>query len=96
MLSTMRQAVQLAHTRPKIYFKLLSEETMPTWPQAEDESAVRIWVGQNCEETLVQNMFHCGWFQILEHLRPSLMSRVVIEQQLQSTVIIELPGPQES
>lgn len=69
---------------------------MPTWPQTEDESAIRIWVRQNCEETLVQNMFNCGRFQVFEHLWPSLMTCVVIEQQLQSTVIIKLPGPQEA
>lgn len=55
---------------------------MPTWPQTEDESAIRISVRKNCKETLVQNMFNCGRLQVLEHLWPNLSTGVVIEQQL--------------
>lgn len=41
-------------------------------------------------------MFYCGWLQVLEHLWPSLATPVVIDQKLQGTVIVKLPGPQEA
>lgn len=41
-------------------------------------------------------MFHCGRLQVLEHLGPGFTACVVVEQQLQGTVIVKLPGPQEA
>lgn len=68
----------------------------PTWPQAEDEPAVGIRARQDREEALVQDVLHRGRLQVLEDLRPGLVSGVVVEQQLQSAVVIKLPGPQEA
>lgn len=67
-----------------------------TWPETEDVSAVGVWLRQDCEKAQVQDVFHCGWLQVLEHLRPSLTACVVVEQQLHGSVIVELPGPQEA
>lgn len=90
----MRQQVGLDYTGLKCFRK--EEETAATWPQTQDEPAVRIRVWQNREEAQVQNMFNCGRFQVLEHFWPSFAACVVVEQQLQSAVIIKLPGPQEA
>lgn len=68
----------------------------PTWPQTEDVSSVGVRLWQDREKAQVQHVFHCGWLQVLEHLWPRLPARVVIEQQLQSTVVVKLPGPQEA
>lgn len=67
-----------------------------TWPETEDVSSVGVWLWQDREKAQVQHMFHCGWFQVLEHFWPSLTACVIIKQQLQGTVIVELPGPQEA
>lgn len=67
-----------------------------TWPETEDVSSVGVRLWQDREEAQVQDVFHCGRLQVLEHLRPSLSACVVIEQQLQGTVIVKLPGPQEA
>lgn len=69
---------------------------MPTWPQTEDVSAIGIRFRQDCEKAQVQDMFHCGWLQVLKHLRPCPSTCVIIEQQLQSAIVVELPGPQEA
>lgn len=68
----------------------------PTWTETEDVSSVGVGLRQDCEEAQVQDVFHCGWLQVLEHLRPGFTSRMVIEQQLQGPVVVELPGPQEA
>lgn len=68
----------------------------PTGPEKEDVSPFGIRPRQDREETQVQNVFDRGWLQVLEDLRPGLTARVVVEQQLQGTVIVELPGPQEA
>jgi len=69
---------------------------LPTWSEKEDVSPVGVGLGQNCEEAQVQDVFHRGWLQVLEDLWPSLAACVVVEQQLQSSVIVKLPGPQEA
>lgn len=68
----------------------------PTWPQTEDVSSVGVRLRQDGEKAQVQDVLHRGRLQVLEHLRPSLAARVVVEQQLQSAVVVELPGPQEA
>lgn len=68
----------------------------PTWPETEDVSSIGVRLWQDREEAQVQDVFHCGWLQVLEHLWPSLAACVVIEQQLQGTVVVKLPGPQEA
>lgn len=68
----------------------------PTWAQTEDVSSVGVRPWQHCEKAQVEDVFHCGWLQVLEHLWPSLTSCMVIEEQLQGTVIVELPSPQEA
>lgn len=68
----------------------------PTWPETEDVSSVGVWLWQDREKAQVQDVFHCGWLQVPEHLWPSLTACVVIEQELQGAVIVKLPGPQEA
>lgn len=68
----------------------------PTWAQTEDVSSIGVRPWQHCEKAQVEDVFHCGWLQVLEHLWPSLTSCMVIEEQLQGTVIVELPSPQEA
>lgn len=65
----------------------------PTWPQTEDVSSVGVWLWQDCQKAQVQDVFHCGRLQVLEHLWPSLTARMVVEQQLHGTVVVKLPGP---
>lgn len=72
------------------------KQTTPTWPQTEDVSSVGVRLRQDREKAQVQDVFHRGWLQVLEHLWPGLTTRVVIKQQLHGTVVVELPGPQEA
>lgn len=68
----------------------------PTWPETEDVSSVWVRPRQDGEKAQVQDVLHCGRLQVLEHLWPCFTTRVVVEQQLQGTVVVKLPGPQEA
>lgn len=69
---------------------------IPTWPETKDVSSIGIRLRQDCKKAFVQNVLHRGWLQVLEHLWPGFATCMVIEQQLQGTVVIKLPGPQET
>lgn len=75
---------------------LLTQTQTPTWPETEDVSPVRVRPWQDCEKAFVQDVLHCGRLQVLENLWPGFATGVVVEEQLQSTVIVKLPGPQEA
>lgn len=67
-----------------------------TWPETQDVSAVGVRSWQDCEKAFVQDVLHRGWLEVLEHLWPGFTTCVVIEQQLQGTIVVKLPGPQEA
>lgn len=71
-------------------------KSIPTWSETKDVSSIGVWLWQDSKKALFQNMLHHGWLQVLKHLWPGFASSMVIEEQLQGTVIVELPGPQEA
>jgi len=53
-------------------------------------------VRQHREEAQVQDVLHRRGLEVLEDLGPGLAARLVVEEQLQGSIVIELPGPQEA
>lgn len=69
---------------------------IPTWAKTEDVPAVGVWPRQDREKAQVQDVFDRGGLQVLEHLGPGPAARMVVQEQLQRTVVVKLPGPQEA